>query len=204
MSMKKLLLFWFVCFYSVCFAQDIVSKTWKFNFQLDNRISQIKDKNITIFGLKAGVEYKSLTRFGIGTSFVLNPISIDYVNKKTRQTEQNSMEFWYVSVFSDWILFRNERWHCFVTEQIGVGQPNFIKTINDEVVSDVNVTIYINEISLQAQYKILPWIGAGAGFGYRNNLNKSQLLKSAIDAPVYIVKVILYPNMILQKKSKNS
>ena len=201
--MKNILVIFYLFITVTHFAQDTIAKKWKFAFQLDNRFSKVNKNNITIFGLKAGLQYRNLTRFGIGTSFVLAPISFDYVNKKTQQAETNTMEFWYVSIFNDWILFRNNRWHCFITEQIGVGKPNFTKIINDEIVSDANVLVFLNEISVQAQFRILPWIGAGTGIGYRNNLNKGGILKSVINGPVYIVKIIVYPNAIIKKSDKS-
>ena len=199
--MKNYLFFFLFSFIFTCFSQDSIQKKWKFNLQLDNRFSSIKNNNITIFGFKAGVQYRNLTRFGVGMSTVLKPISVDYYNSETSSIETNSMNFWYVSVFNDWIFFRNNHWQCFVTEQFGVGKPNFTKAINNQIVSDVDVTIFLSEISVQAQYKILPWIGAGAGIGYRNSLNKSNVLKSNINAPIYVLKVILYPRGIIGKNA---
>ena len=197
---KNLFIFFCLCIVS-SYGQDTLVKKWKLNLQLDNRFSSINDKNITLFGFKAGLQYKNLTRFGIGMSTVLKPISVEYYNKDTNLNETNTMNFWYVSVFNDWIFFRSKHWQCFITEQFGVGRPNFTREVNNEVVSDMDVTIFLNEISVQAQYKILPWIGAGAGIGYRNSLNKSNALKSTINAPIYILKVIIYPKAIIGKNA---
>jgi hypothetical protein len=56
----------------------------------------------------------------------------------------------------------------------------------------------LNEISGQVNYKIVPWLGVGAGIGYRNIWNKSALLQKTFDAPVYIIKIIIYPMAILK------
>ncbi len=199
--MKKFILLFF-CFISIiCFGQDSIVKKYKFNLQFDNRFSSIENNSVTIYGLKVGAEYRGLTRFGIGVSAVLKPIPLIYYNMTSNANETNSMNFWYVSIFNDWIFFRNKHWQCFITEQFGVGKPNFTKEINNQIVDDVNVTIFLNEISVQAQYKILPWIGAGAGIGYRNSLNKSNVLKTTINAPIYVLKVILYPKAIIGKNA---
>ncbi len=175
------------------FSQEISPKKWRFAFQLDNRFSSIRNNNITIFGAKVGVQYKNLTRFGLGVSFIVNPVTIEYFNKKLKAQETNTLNFWYISVFNDWILYKSNHWECFITEQIGTGNPSFTREVNDEIVSDINIGLVLNEISGQVNYKFNDWIGLGTGFGYRNILNKNGQLKDTFNAPIYIVKLIIYP-----------
>ncbi len=180
------------------FSQESSPKKWKFAFQLDNRFSNIRKSNITIFGAKAGIQYKNFTRFGIGTSFLLTPVSIEYFNKKFKVQETNTINFWYISIFNDWILYKSNHLECFITEQIGTGNPSFTKEVNDEIISDANVGLFLNEISGQINYKINNWLGAGAGFGYRNIINGNPQLKSTFNAPIYIAKIIIYPEGIFK------
>jgi hypothetical protein len=193
-----------VCFFLVfCngYNQKRDPKVWKFVFQLDNRFSSIQDNNITLFGAKIGTQYKNITRFGVGVSFITNPVEIEYFNKKSQTEEVNTIHFGYISLFNDIILYKNSKWECFLTEQLCFGRPRFSKEINDEIVSDVNIRMFLNEISGQVNYKIFTWLGAGAGIGYRNLWNKSTVLKSTFNAPVYIGKIIIYPQAIFKKKS---
>lgn len=181
------------------FSQTIESKKWKFAFQFDNRFSSIDKTDITIFGIKGGVQYKNLTRFGVGVSFILNPVTIEYFNKKMKVDETNNISFWYVSVFNDWIVFKDNNWECFVTQQIGYGKPSFVKEVNDEIVSNINIGLVVNEISAQTNYKITSWIGLGAGVGYRNLWTGDGRLKKTFNAPIYILKVIVYPEVFFKK-----
>lgn len=197
---KQLILLLFISTVTtLTFSQVESQKKWKFAFQLDNRFSSIRKNDITIFGAKAGIQYRNLTRFGIGTSFLLAPVSIEYFNKKFKVQETNTINFWYVSFFNDWILYKSNHWECFVTEQIGTGNPSFTKEVNDEIISDANVGLFLNEISGQVNYKINNWIGIGTGFGYRNILNGNPQLKTTFNAPIYIVKLIIYPEGIFKK-----
>jgi hypothetical protein len=196
--MKKTFLILFLLTITAFFAQETSPKKWKFAFQLDNRFSSIGKNDITIFGAKAGLQYKNKTRFGLGTSFILTPVTFDYFNKKFKTQESNTLNFWYVSVFNDWILYKKNNWECFVTEQVGYGKPSFVKEVNDEIVADVNIGLFVNEISGQVNYKLNNWLGAGAGFGYRNMLNGNGQIKNAINAPIYIVKVIVYPDSLFK------
>lgn len=179
------------------FSQDTFVKKWKISFQLDNRFTTVNEKNISIFGAKVGLTYKKLTRFGIGTSFALKPVTNTFVNNNM-QTVENTNSFWYVGFFNDWILLKNNRWNCFVTEQIGVGAPQFTSSINGQTISDEKVILYVNELSAQAQYKIIPWLGVGAGIGYRHSLNNDAHIKSVVNGPVFIAKVIVYPGAIFK------
>ncbi len=197
---KQLILLLFILsITTLTFSQVESQKKWKFAFQLDNRFSSIRKNDITIFGAKAGIQYRNLTRFGIGTSFLLAPVSIEYFNKKFKVQETNTINFWYVSFFNDWILYKSDHWECFVTEQIGIGNPSFTKEVNDEIISDANVGLFLNEISGQVNYKINNWIGIGTGFGYRNILNGNVQLKTTFNAPIYIFKLIIYPEGIFKK-----
>lgn len=201
--MKKLLYLTFVLFSLTlldCVAQQNNEKKYKFAFQFDNRFSSIRGNDITIFGAKAGIQYKNLFRIGLGGSFIISPLDIAYINKKTGAINENRISFWYGSIFNDWILYKNKNWECFVTEQIGFGKPNFSREVNNEIVSDIDIPLYVNEISGQVNYKILSWIGIGAGIGYRNIWNKQAALKATFDAPIYIGKIIIYPETFLKKK----
>lgn len=135
----------------------------------------------------------------MGSSFIINPVYINYLNKKINKEETNKISFWYFSIFNDWMLYKNNKWECFLTEQIGYGKPSFVKEVNDDVVSDVNVDLYVNEISGQVNYKFTSWIGIGTGFGYRNLFNKKSILTTTFDAPIYIAKVIVYPEIFFKK-----
>lgn len=198
--MKLFKLFYLLLLFSYSnYSQEKSEKKFRFNFQLDNRFSSINDQNVVLWGAKIGVQYRNYTRFGMGVSVVAEPISVEYFNKKTRKQETNTINFHYVSVFDDLILYKNHKWQIFITEQLCFGSPSFSKEINDEIVSDVNIQMFLNELSGQVNYKFFPWIGAGAGIGYRNVWNKSAVLQRTFNAPVYIVKIIIYPMAIFKR-----
>ena len=76
-----------------------------------------------------------------------------------------------------------------MTEQIGFGKPLFttkVRRLKKNIVSNVEIDLFVNEIVRQANYKITSWIGAGTGLGYRNILNTSADLKSVFNAPIYV------------------
>ncbi len=191
----------------VCFqlsAQDSIPK-WKSNFQFDNRISSIRNNSIVLIGAKYGYQYKKLTRIGIGASFMLKPVEFEYISKKTSRVVTNKVDFWYFSIYNDWILYHRHHFEVFVTEQVGFGKPRYVRELGDEVLSSTNVDLYINELSTQINYKISPVFGVGAGIGYRSLFNKQSLLTSTFDAPIYMVKFIVYPDGVINliKKSAN-
>ena len=180
-------------------SQETIEKKWRFAFQLDNRFSKIRGNEVTIFGAKAGLQYRKKVRFGIGTSFIINPVTISYYNKRAHAEETNVISFWYVSAFGDYIIYRSKNWECFLTEQLGFGTPSFKREINNDVVSDANVNLYVNEVSGQINYKVNHWIGLGVGVGHRDLLNKASALKATFDSPIYIAKIIIYPETFFEK-----
>ncbi len=179
-------------------AQESISK-WKPNFQLDNRVSSIRNNSILLIGGKIGCQYKGLTRIGIGASFIVNPVEFEYVSKKTSKVVTNKVDFWYFSIYNDWILYKRYNFDVIITEQLGFGKPRYVREIGEELVSDANVDLYINELSTQVNYKINPIIGVGAGIGYRNLFNKKSVLNATFDAPIYMFKIIIYPRGLFKK-----
>jgi len=180
--------FW--CVLQGC-AQD--APRWKFVANLDNRFSTIGGDQVTLLGLKAGVQYRSTWRFGLGVSGIVNPVTFHYTSKKTSLPESNVVSFWYGSVYADWVLHHSPHWEIFLTEQAGFGKPSFKHEVNDEVVSDLNIPLYVNELSGQVNYKIWKGVGVGTGIGYRHLWNQKAALRNLFDAPIYIVKITLYP-----------
>ncbi|OYU84975.1 MAG: hypothetical protein CFE24_04060 [Flavobacterium sp. BFFFF2] len=168
-------------------------QNWKFFANLDNRFSSIRNNSILLVGVKTGMQYKKKYRIGLGFSWMTSPVTVNFLNKKTRQTESNEIHFWYGSMFFDYVIFRNKRWEFFATEQLGYGQPEFKVAVQTDVVSDLDIPLYINEISTQINYKVTKGFGVGAGIGYRNLWNRKALLRDTFDAPIYILKVTLYP-----------
>lgn len=196
--MKKLIFILCLLSYSIFFSQENVKK-YKFNFQLDNRFSNIRDYKITILGAKIGVQYKNLTRFGFGASFIINPVDITgtlqvKIKKKiVNEPTEEKISFWYFSLYNDWILFKSKHWECFATEQIGYGKPVYVYNVNNSTVREDEIPLLVNEISGQLNYKIFTWMGVGAGFGYRNIWNGDSVVKNTFDAPIYIARLIIYP-----------
>lgn len=181
-------------------GQETNSKNWKFNFQLDNRFSSIRNTDILIFGAKIGSQYKNSLRVGGGVSFITNPVEVAFFNRKNNVRGTVHIGFWYGSLFTDLILYKNEKWEWLITEQIGFGKPSIVRTtVDDEVVRAARVNLWVNEISTQTSYKIRPWIGAGIGVGYRRIFNGDNLLSDTFNAPIYIGKLILYPQYWFKK-----
>jgi hypothetical protein len=166
---------------------------------LDNRVSSIRNNSIILIGGKFGYQYKKLTRIGIGASFIANPVEFEYVSKKTSKVVSNKVDFWYFSIYNDWILYKRNNFEVIITEQLGFGKPKYVREIGEELVSEANVDLYINELSTQINYKINPIIGVGAGIGYRNLFNKKSLLNATFDAPIYMFKIIIYPRGLFKK-----
>lgn len=198
--MKHSFVLFFLIGLAQTYAQTEAPKKWRFNFQLDNRFSKIHSNEVLIVGGKIGLQYKNLLRFGIGASTITKPVTISFFDKKLNAQVENVINFWYGSVFTDWIVYKDSQWECFFTEQVGYGKPTFIRETTSQVLKESGLDLYVNEISGQVNYKILPWLGAGAGIGYRNLWNTKSALTNTFDAPIYIFKLILYPESFLKKK----
>ena len=62
------------------------------------------------------------------------------------------------------------------------------------------------EVSMLAEYRLLRWLGLGAGVGYRQMLTSDAILRKNFNGPLYIVKVKIYFHEVYKmifKRNKN-
>lgn len=166
-------------------------------FQLDANRSYLLDQWIKVNGLRLGINYHDLCKFGLAF------YSSDYVRLDDlvvkKDTFLSKIQFQSASIFADYILFSNYKWEANVSPMLGSAGAiiEYKRTDNllDSTYEAKRLPVFV--LSGAIEHKIWPFIGVGAGLGYRflfknkNNLANEQFSK-AFSSPFYSLKIKLH------------
>lgn len=167
----------------------------KLSIRLDNRYSFAANTPAKISGFKVGVEFNDKFRVGGGynilNSKLTKPVYIDS-NNVIFDTAMSSLKMSYMSYFIEYVFFRNKRWEFSIPLQIGIGNTHY-EYHYSSVKFRNNWSVIVNyEASISGHYKILKWIGIGAGLGYQLMLKNNPAIKENFNTPVYSIKLKVF------------
>jgi hypothetical protein len=166
-------------------------KKWKFDFSLDARQSIISNTTARIGGIRIGMEYRRVHRFGIGFYGMgdkINTFSLDEVNSAITEA---SFTLRYNTFYYERVLFFNKKWEVSSAFHLGRGKIKgdylLLGAPSRQSFPEKDVRLF--EISSTAYYHINWWIDAGVGIGYRQMNDIPQEVKPIYNAPVAILRV---------------
>lgn len=182
---------------------------FKFLFGFDSRISFVFNKNTKLSGIKIGIEGDGKHRAGFGFYSLKNPVILkdkplvidsgsyfngtDSVRYPIVDTFNLRTHYSYLSVFVEPIWISNKKWELTSPFQLGLGEAKIDYRNNSGVVKDlVKFPFLVTEVSVVGHYKFFPWVGLGAGIGYRAMITSNQDVKDAFNAPIYIIKLKIF------------
>lgn len=203
-------------------AQDdsTTSKRSTFYFALDVRRSIVRELPVRISGLKMGVTFKQNHSIGIGYYNMGRPIlggihisrPVEYDENKTIVSKRDGsrfdlnarikLEMAYASLFYEYRFFTHRKWNMDVNSQFGFGnvyiyaydKVNDRQLFNGKPKKDF---IKLVEASVSVQYKIVEWLGLGAGIGYRYMIQPNDYISTTFNYPIWSLKFILFPGKLV-------
>jgi hypothetical protein len=204
-----LLFYWFCCL--PAFAQEGDSKKALNPFLVfDNYYSFIGNKSADVWGFRAGIEWNQTWRFGAG----YNKIRSDIVERKILSGEELSyasndtvkaqLFLTYFPVMAEYIFYRSDPWIISLPLQAGYGKSYFqyFDRDNDER-KIFKRGVVVTQAGISAQYKIIRWVGVGAGLGYRLMLVNNPEIETKMNSPVFAIGIKLYLGEIVKSIQGN-
>jgi hypothetical protein len=188
-------------------------RKFKFVFALDGKKSFIATQRVNIFGVKVGFQYKNKFRAGLSLHGLSKPAPIKApVNKGTvsEKIVDASLDFSYLSVVIEPIFLKTKKWELSAPMHLGSGTASLSymdssTAIPQEKLINEKKTNLL-EVSFVAEYKLLRWLGFGAGIGYRQMLTPDDILRKNFNGPIYLFKVKIYfheiYNMIFKERKR--
>lgn len=207
---------------SIAQADSTSTKTKKasFYFALDVRRSIVRELPVRISGLKIGVTFKRNHSIGIGYYNMGRPIfgsfrisrPVEYDENKTLISKRDGssfdlnarikLEMAYASLFYEHRFFTHRKWNMDINGQFGFGNVYFYaydkatgrQLFNGKPKKDF---IKLVEASVSVQYKIVEWLGLGAGVGYRYMIQPNDYISTTFNYPIWSLKFILFPGKLV-------
>jgi len=174
----------------------------RITFRIDSRNSFISNKLALISSVKVGLDYQKKIRLGLSFSFLRTDFYIDreIIEDSKEQTVSSRLHLEYLSLFADYVFYKNKKWEFNLPIQLGGGY-NYLKykSENKKYITDKSFII-IYEANINGMYKLFKGIGVGAGTGYRIMLLGNPSIKKHFTSPIYIFRVKLFPYDFFPRK----
>jgi hypothetical protein len=151
----------------------------KLLLKMDARNSFVTASYAKIKGVKIGLNYHKIFRFGIGYSWMKTDYFPDSFNDST------NLRFSYANTFLEYAFFQTKHWQFEIPVQIGVGRISYK---NPEGVIIEKKWVPIWEPAMTFEYLFLKYFGVGIGAGYRLVLKSKSPISERFTSPIYIFK----------------
>lgn len=175
----------------------------KFFFQLDAYNSFVGKEPANTFGYKAGLEFNKRVKIGIG----YYTLTSDIVQSKTIRTDQNKdtvqnarLDMNFIPVSFEYTFYSKDPWQFTVPINLGAGKSYFwyYKNASGDKGEIDKKTIILTTISVDAQYKIIKYIGVGAGLGYRVMLKDNSNINENFNSVIYSLQLRIFVDEIVK------
>ncbi len=164
--------------------------TLKADFGFDARRTFLQDQWVQVAGLRAGVEYRRIHRFGVGFYFLNNRFfSRDFGFEIDESLVE--YELGYTALYYERVLFFDRKWLIAAGLQLGGGNVDVYFNpggLNDRV-KHTEVPFSTAEFSAFVDYNITYWLSVGAGAGYRVVGRVPDEIRESFSGPIALVNV---------------
>lgn len=148
---------------------DKIFKKWKFDFVLDARQTIISNTTARLLGVRLGLEYRRVHRFGIGIYNFGDGISLTSLNEIDTAIVESVLNLSYTSIFYERVLFFNPKWEWSAAVHQGFGNISGWYRFNGDPtrITFPEKRVRPFELSTIGYYNLTWWCSVGAGVGYR-------------------------------------
>ncbi len=170
-------------------------KNLRFSLQLDSRNTFVRTETVGIFGVRGGLVFNNKIELGLGAygtrllDFLGKEVNKSYLDQSVSPAQRvpAKIGFEYISLYGEYLVLENHRWHLTVNSQYGMGRVNIrIQEANDmERLKRERKSLV--EHSVKAKYQFNSWLQLIGGLGYRYLLSGEKQIKDAFNAPIYII-----------------
>ncbi|MFH2095857.1 MAG: hypothetical protein ABIJ16_09145 [Bacteroidota bacterium] len=164
-------------------------------FRFDNRNSIISTRGARINSIKWGLEYNHVFTLGFGYEWLGSEINRNFYVQSTdgiTDTVNSALKMNYMSLFAEYVFYRDKKWECFLPISFGIGDAHYSYEYNNEIFRKNHCLILVYETNITVQYRVIRWIGVGAGTGYRLMIKGNNMMDENFNSPIYILKMKIY------------
>jgi hypothetical protein len=171
------------------FPSEYGPKKWKFMLGLDARRSFFRGAPVKINGIRTGLEFKGVHRFGLGFYVLKKQVvftDIPVNNPAATDTSRVIFNVGYSSLFYERVLFKSPKWEFSIPTEFSGGEISglFEDTLG-VFKSLIRSPFSALTVGFQTKYYILPWLAPRVSVGYRYVFNTIPEVKGAFNRPYY-------------------
>lgn len=158
--------------------------------KLDTRGSFISNQNVSLWGVKVGLEHAGRFQYGIGCSFLRTPVEhVRYVEGAGEVTTH--LRFGYVTPYVEYAFYQRGPWEVRIPVQLGIGTGSVRYNGPDGPHTIARAGVFLYEPTMTVQYRFLKYFGVGAGWGFRLVFGGGDLGEQ-LTAPIYLFGVKVF------------
>lgn len=168
-------------------------KKWRLDFTLDARQTIIGDQAAKLGGLRIGMEYRRIHRFGLGFFGLSEGVETKALSVINSNITIAQLNLNYSSLYYERILFFNRRWEWSVAAHIGNGTITGRYQLKDKKdwIDIQPIPVKPLEFSTSMYYNMNWWISVGTGIGYRHMRQSPAEARNIYNAPILVFKLKL-------------
>ncbi|HBX50160.1 MAG: hypothetical protein A2275_11700 [Bacteroidetes bacterium RIFOXYA12_FULL_35_11] len=207
--LKKIFFFTFIAFCPLFgksqfldSLKSFVSHKPRVAFRFDSKTTFISNSGVSIWGLNLGLDFNKKLKSGIGFYFLRSRLHKNQLISREflSDTTVNSRLFvYYGGIFAEYVFFQNKKWEMSFPLQVGFGNSWYRYDVSGRLYDRDKHFIALYEANISAQYKILWWLGVGAGIGYRLMIVNNKAIEENFNAPIYTIKTKFFFGDIYRK-----
>src|ERR1041385_3363217 len=161
----------------------------------DSRNSFVSSERAHIWGVKAGVEFDGKLQIGIGYNFHDKNLEkeIYFQGSSGIDSSLGTLHLNNISIYTRYVYYRTKHWKFSIMPiQLGIGNSKYKYEERGIEKETGQRTVIIFEPGISVAYKIFPWLGVGADFGFRFMLRDNPSIPENFNSPIYSFYVIIY------------
>lgn len=163
----------------------------KLDFSLDACQTLIGTTPARLAGMRVGIEYRRVHRFGIGLYGLGDGVRMNSILELDTSITEAVLNLSYATFYYERVLFFNKRWEWSAAAHLGKGQISGSYRLKDD---DQWRSFPAKEVKpfvlyTTGYYHLTWWCSLGAGVGYRFMRSTPQEVDNIFNAPIVIARV---------------
>lgn len=169
---------------------DSKFRKWKTDINFDARTTLLSATTARLGGLRLGLEFRRVHRFGVGFYNVGNDVPVNGISEISSAIDRGNLDLSYASLYYERVLLFHRKWEWSAVMHMGVGNVTGSYYYRDtDKGGSFDRKVSVAEFSSTLYYNLTYFMSVGFGMGYRGVRSDLSVAEEIFSAPVGIFRV---------------